>query len=287
MESEIIQDTTDAVLPVRPKKTSLLLTAVFLVFGLVSAYFIVKNTLTSQRITSQAAAGTATLSVLPQSVTLPPNATMQVWISADKPVAFVRTSVTFDPSKLALSEDPTLSTDKLSRVILQKSRAEANTNGAYTFVLGLDPNQRTNPPTGTFQLATLTFTKKTSEPNTTTTVDISAAESSVIDNAAVPLTVTDGSSSVRINPLSSTPSPTTNPSPTKTPTLAPGQPTPTPGINPADLDGNGIVNVVDYTIFMQYWHEKNISKGDFNNDGKITVVDYTLFMNSWYDYSRR
>lgn len=54
----------------------------------------------------------------------------------------------------------------------------------------------------------------------------------------------------------------------------------------ADLDGNGVVNVIDFTLLMNYWLWNNLEKIDFNKDGKISVIDYTIFMNSWYDYSK-
>jgi len=256
----------------QPKtKRTLVFTSIFLVFGFIAVLLTLQKLGTKQHVELQAANGSATISVLPASVTLPPDGTMQIWITADKPVAFVKTIVTFDPAKLALTDDPILSTDKLSRVILKRSKTEANTDGTFVFVVGLDPNQRTSPPTGTFQLAALTFTKKASEPNAETTVAISTSESSVVDNAAIPFTVSGVSSSVRINPLSTSQSPT-------------GQPTPTPGKNLSDMDGNATVDIVDYTLFMQYWWETNLSKADINHDGKINAIDYTIFMNGWYEY---
>lgn len=259
------------------------LTSILLVLGFIAALLILKQLGTKQHVTLQATNGSATISVLPASITLPPNSPMQVWVTADKPVAFVRATVTFDPTKLALIENPLLSTDKLSRVIQQSNMTDANSGGKYIFVLGLDPSQRGNPPTGTFQLATLKFTKKTSQPNVETTVAISSPESSIVDSAAVPCTITANSSTVRINPVSATPNPTVSPS--STPTLAPGQPTPTAGAaNPSNMDGNTTVDIIDYTLFMQYWWETNIQKADLNHDGKIDAIDYTIFMNGWYEY---
>ena len=51
-----------------------------------------------------------------------------------------------------------------------------------------------------------------------------------------------------------------------------------------DLDGNGVVNIVDFTLLMNHWFTNNIAKIDFNHDGKVSVIDYTIFMNSWYEY---
>lgn len=52
----------------------------------------------------------------------------------------------------------------------------------------------------------------------------------------------------------------------------------------ADLDDNDKVNIIDFTLLMNYWFQNDITKIDFNSDGKISVIDYTIFMNSWYDY---
>jgi len=49
----------------------------------------------------------------------------------------------------------------------------------------------------------------------------------------------------------------------------------------ADYSGNGKIDIIDYTLFMNYWYAKNIEKADLNGDGKISVIDYTLFMNEW------
>lgn len=51
-----------------------------------------------------------------------------------------------------------------------------------------------------------------------------------------------------------------------------------------DLDGNGSVNIIDFTLYMSYWFLNNIEKADLNDDGKKSVIDYTIFMNSWYEY---
>ena len=56
-----------------------------------------------------------------------------------------------------------------------------------------------------------------------------------------------------------------------------------PTTNDADIDDNGKVNIIDYTLFMIGWWLKNLNTTDLNDDGKISVIDYTIFMNGWYD----
>lgn len=71
-----------------------------------------------------------------------------------------------------------------------------------------------------------------------------------------------------------TPSPTPTQIPTPTPTVM-------TSIGKEDLNRDGKISVVDYTLFMNAWWSKNIQEVDFNADGKVTVIDYTLFMNAW------
>jgi hypothetical protein len=66
-------------------------------------------------------------------------------------------------------------------------------------------------------------------------------------------------------------------------------PTPTPGtvLNVADINGNGIVNIVDYTLYMQGWFgttNADLEIADLNNDQRKSAIDYTIFMNGWHEY---
>jgi len=74
--------------------------------------------------------------------------------------------------------------------------------------------------------------------------------------------------------LHNTESPTPGISPTISPTTA-------PTTKSADLNGDGKITIVDYTLFMNYWFSQDIARGDLNNDGKLSAVDYTVFMNEW------
>lgn len=63
---------------------------------------------------------------------------------------------------------------------------------------------------------------------------------------------------------------TTTPSPTSAPTYS-----------EADMNTDGKITIVDYTLFMNYWFAKDIARSDLNKDGKISAIDYTIFMNAW------
>lgn len=59
--------------------------------------------------------------------------------------------------------------------------------------------------------------------------------------------------------------------------------TPTPTMLPIkeDLNHDGKMSIIDYTLFMNAWWTKNTQSIDFNNDNKVTIIDYTIFMNTW------
>jgi murein DD-endopeptidase MepM/ murein hydrolase activator NlpD len=60
-------------------------------------------------------------------------------------------------------------------------------------------------------------------------------------------------------------------------TTAPGFCTPSNGI-PGDLNGDGIVNAVDYAIFFDHYGENGPGNiADLNGDGRVNAVDYAIF----------
>jgi len=58
-------------------------------------------------------------------------------------------------------------------------------------------------------------------------------------------------------------------------------PTSIPTTLSADMNNDGKITIVDYTLFMNSWFSQDVSRADFNQDGKLSVVDYTIFMNEW------
>ena len=75
---------------------------------------------------------------------------------------------------------------------------------------------------------------------------------------------------------STTPTPT--PSATKTPT-----PTPTIISIQGDANGDGLVNIADYVIWLTNYN-KNLSgasNGDFNNNGKVDGIDFVIWLKNY------
>jgi len=202
------------------KVTPYLGIGLFLVIGIV----ITVATLHPQQVTTRAVVHQAKVSVLPATLSLPPNGTLQVWATTDSPLAFINVEVTFDPAVIKLTAEVDLSTAAWGRVIRQTTMATANTTGKMTLVIGLDPTHVQTPPTGTFQLATLSFGANTTASNATTTVAITSASSQLVAVDTTVFAVTVLGSAVTVNPLPTptptvavTPTPTVGPSPTTTP----------------------------------------------------------------------
>lgn len=180
---------------------------------------------------TKAANGSANISVLPSSVTMPPERVFQVWITpqlnvGDSGVAFVRVSLTFDPSKINLIQDPVLATPGFNK-IQSTSLTQANSTGILVFVAGLDPEQRALAPRTAFQFLNIQF--RTNTPTSVTTlIGVNTTDSQIADLGISVLSLTANGSTISLNPVEATPTPII-PTATRTPTVPPTR-TPTPTI---------------------------------------------------------
>lgn len=93
--------------------------------------------------------------------------------------------------------------------------------------------------------------------------------------------------------MTPTRTPTHTPTPIHTSTPTPTQmvaPTPTPTNTPiysvADLNHDGRVNIIDFTLYFSAWFLNNMDTVDLNKDGRKSAIDYTIFMNEWWDSAR-
>jgi hypothetical protein len=50
---------------------------------------------------------------------------------------------------------------------------------------------------------------------------------------------------------------------------------------PADMDGNGVLNVQDFLAFLQFYSAGDAMRADFNHDGVINVQDFLLFLSAY------
>lgn len=183
---------------------SLTLTNIFIFFVFIACVVIAQSVATNQFKRLKAANGTAKVSILPASTTLTSSVSTQVWVTSDKPVAFSHVTVKFDQTKLALDAEPSFSSTVLNQIVMKTTVLDANATGVFTFALGIDPAQRTNPPSGTFQLATLKFKSKTAAANVATSVSVDSTAIDVVDISAVKFSVTTQASTITINPLAAT-----------------------------------------------------------------------------------
>jgi hypothetical protein len=60
-------------------------------------------------------------------------------------------------------------------------------------------------------------------------------------------------------------------------------PNPCDSASPADLNCDGRVNLVDFSILMFYWQEKTPanSRADINRDGLVDIIDFSIMMFYW------
>lgn len=119
----------------------------------------------------------------PESSSIPPSGTRTVQLMLDaktNQIGFTHVEFTFDTSKIRLNSEIQTSS-KLKTVIQKTSRTEANSSGRAVIALGLATEDRANPPTGVFDLATLVFKANTTSANQTTSVVIDTSKVQIVD----------------------------------------------------------------------------------------------------------
>ncbi|HWA51615.1 MAG TPA: dockerin type I domain-containing protein [Patescibacteria group bacterium] len=175
---------------------------------------------------SQASANSVSLSFSQDPVILNPSTPAQVNLvlnAGTSPIGFANIEFTFDNTKVNLASEitttPTLESPKFlnqgNTAILKTTMQEANQTGKVDIVLGLDPSDAANPPTGVINLANFSFISVGSG---TSTLSFNNASIQVVDTSSNALTVNSTNSNVNTGtPVSS---PTTSPTSTPTPTTA-------------------------------------------------------------------
>jgi predicted MPP superfamily phosphohydrolase len=83
--------------------------------------------------------------------------------------------------------------------------------------------------------------------------------------------------------LTPTPSPTPSPTPTSAPSSSPTPtPTPLPGLYKGDLNSDGVINGLDWSIMkLKFGQSATLEEGDLNQDGQINGLDWSI-MSMYY-----
>lgn len=173
---------------------------IFIIIGVIVSLIVAQEISVKRLNRSKASVGNAKIFIQPVLATIPPNKTLQVWITVDKPVGFVEASLSFDPSKIALTQDLIFTNIQLSRVIDKSTLIQANTTGKFLFAIGLDPTQIATAPTGTFQLASIEFISKTTTSDVSTNISFDATKTSAVDMGVIGFTMTTQGANVVLNP---------------------------------------------------------------------------------------
>ena len=133
---------------------------------------------------------------------IPDSSDMFMRVMADAQInqlSFARIVMTFDPTKLSLSQE-LQTTGLLKTSVAKTSMQEANNTGRIVIVLGLDPGDRNSPPTALFELAQLTFSSKTTQSNQTTYLNFDNPDMQMVDIQAANLSISGENTSIVLNP---------------------------------------------------------------------------------------
>lgn len=234
----------------------------------------------SQDIRSKASNTSSVLALSPATKTATVGETFSIGATIntnEDTVSAAEFHLTYDPSAIQIIDF----TPQTGLVVLVP---ETHANGTIAVTLGV-------PPTAPFKGAGIvgTWTVKALANKQSSIAFTSTTQVAALGKSTNALASTNGSTITTENvTATATPTPIRTPTPTHvpsgTPTTAPLTPTPTPISNPADIDGNGGVNIIDYTLYMSAWFLNNLDVADLNDDGRKSVIDYTIFMNGWNDY---
>lgn len=154
-----------------------------------------------QGVPARAGTNTARISLQPQTGVMPPDTIVQIWETAQNPVAFTSIKIIFDPAHVKLTGEILTGTSPLTQILKQTPMSEANTTGIINLSLGLDPAKRATPATGTFQLATIALTTNTATKNLSTLLHLDPDGMQVINPDLSLFTVTTVDSTLILNPM--------------------------------------------------------------------------------------
>lgn len=223
-------DTKDRIHHKKPaKKSALPLTIIlfFILFSLFAIRGLTINTNTpSQRTVIKAAPDDAVLSFAPTSLSIPPGGSVALMLDAKThQVAFAMVKLSFDPTKVQLTQE--IQTNPGFQSVVSKSTiAEANSTGTIVIALAIfDPIKFTTPPpaqTGMIQFAQMTFAARSGVANDSVILRIVPDGVQIADanNTQTAVAFTHAPITIRLNPTSSTSTPTGSAYASATPTYA-------------------------------------------------------------------
>ena len=263
-----------------------------LAIPIIASFLLAKEIQYRQSLNSHANLHQASVAFQLQSWTLPPENNFDVWVTSDSTVSFVNINISYNPSLVKLTHEIT-TTGGLTRIIKVSSMADANLTGSISIVLGLDPSLISSPPSGTFQVASLTFNTNTPDPNVAATISFNTSQMQFVSTDESEFQLSATNLSLVLNPVvTPSPTPTTgstsSPTPTSAATNVPTAtatataiPTATPTIVPTTSPTNSSTSGSGNTSGSSGSSGSSgttAKKGDINGDGKVNITDLSMLL---------
>lgn len=174
------------------------------------------------RLISKAQTPTVEISFTPSSQSLPPASTTKIMVDAKASnLAFIRISFTFDPGKVGLLQEVTLS-DQFKNVITKTSMTQANSSGKVVLVAGVAPGDTV--PTGVFEFASFSIGSSTTEANASTSLTFNVSDIQIVEKSEANLLIQATDGVITLNPAAEV-------TPSDTPTVTTVESTPTATIS--------------------------------------------------------
>lgn len=217
--------------------SKILFVSFLLVMTSVTLYFSNYLIAQYQSLSASAAAGTAEVFFEPTNLVLPPDSLANLWVTTNKKIGFVAVEVAFNPAMVKLTQEISLPSTILKRVIKKTPMNEANTSGKISLVVAVDPSSNSNATSGSFVLAGLKFATKTTVANQETQLTVTESKTQLVDTDGTPINLKSKSLSLTLNPVAL---------PTPQSTIEPVIPSPTP--TPISISSNEVLVVSEPSV---------------------------------------
>ena len=157
----------------------------------------------------------------PSTITVPSSTPTTLMMNArSNKVAFSRIQLNFDPAKVKLASEVSLSSP-LKNTIKVSTMAEANSTGKLLIVVALATADKANPPTGVFVIGNLRFSPVDATANLATLVSINTANTQVVSITPTNLPLNTSNVSIMANVATPQPTSVVTPQPTSITTSTP------------------------------------------------------------------
>lgn len=211
----------------------------------------------NQNIVPRASNVPVTLFLSPESLTLATQTSISFMVNAStSQLGFIKAELIYDETKINISN--TTINGKFRQIV--KQTTDPNIGGRQIFVLGLDPSEKNNAPTGVFELARFTISR-VGNSGDRTFLQFDPDHTQLVNINGLTTSVDYLYSDIKLNNDSIV----------------------------GDVNTDGHIDILDYQLLSNSFGKASNQvgfnpKADFNNDHSIDILDFQMLSNNFGKY---